>query len=379
MRVEIPDEFTDSKDEFVQFSLPNFVLLMDEFIKIAENLQAEVPNMLGVYDHLGIVGIGGSQVQPLIFNPLSRVSVSHLEVPDPYILRKFMNREVKKTRILYISRSGTTKEVLSHISYLQNFPSLVVTNGGPLLEIANELGFSVLKVSYDVSGRFAIQNELGIVPMVAMGLDPVEFLNALKASYNTNFKEDSIADRLAICLYNLEKSGIAKMRICTSGIYPRGLGILFTQLVNESTPKKETDLLDSSLHFMPRGAHSDLQRWYGGKKDSFLFSFVCNDYTADVIAPVCPPQISELIPGSNLSISAGTNLNITSRAVEDTFPGPVIKIILEKDTLTETALCVGFLHALTVRLCQLKESNPFDQPAVQKYKDRASDIYETLI
>ncbi|MFW9996937.1 MAG: hypothetical protein ACFFD4_33150 [Candidatus Odinarchaeota archaeon] len=375
MKVFLPEyEIEESKEEFPPFSIPDFVTLMEEFIGIAKPLKNDIPTILGSYDNLGIVGIGGSQVQALVLRPHTEVAVTHLEVPDPYILSNLVNLDTDRTRILYISRSGTTKEVLSFVPFLQRFSSLVVTNGGALLEIANELDFPVVKVSHDVSGRFAIQNELGIVPMIAMGIDPVEFLTSLKDGYEEYFKESSAADRAATCIYYLEKSSIAKMRICTSGYYLQGLGILLTQLVNESTPKKETDTLDSSLHFMPRGAHSDLQRWYGGKKDSFLFSLVCESYGSDITSPSYPPSISDLIPG--LSISASTNLNITSHAVEDTFPGPVFRLVLDKDSLAETARCVGFLHALTVRLCQLKQSNPFDQPAVQKYKDRATYIYQ---
>jgi glucose-6-phosphate isomerase len=74
----------------------------------------------------------------------------------------------------------------------------------------------------------------------------------------------------------------------------------------------------------------------------------------------------------------GDHLNITSHAIEDTFPGPVIKLILEKNSLEEVATAVGFLHTVIIRLCQLKGANPFDQPAVQEYKNRAAELYKKL-
>jgi glucose-6-phosphate isomerase len=374
MRIQLPEDVKTSIDKTIDFGIPNFVQNMDNFLEIAKDLKKRVPSILGSYEHLGIVGIGGSQVQPLVFSPHKTVSVTHLEVPDPYILKQ-LPKNSENTRILYISRSGTTKEVLSFVPYLMKYKSLAVTNGGFLIEIAKKLGWDILKVSYDVSGRFAIQNELGIVPMIAMGLDPEIFLSNLKQSYDENFKEGSLADKTATQIFNLEKKDIAKARILTSGIYPQGLGILLLQLLNESAPKKKTDKIDASLHFMPRGAHSDLQRWYGGVKDSFVISLRCDTYEKDMIPP--SNDLGDLVPGS--TISAAENLNITSKAVEDTFPGAVFRIIAEKDTIDETAKVIGFLHALTVRLCQLKGSNPFNQPAVQKYKERATEIYQELL
>lgn len=382
MKIVLPQEAEESKKinskALKYFLKPEFteLLQMDKFITISKILKEKIPKILGDFKYLGIVGIGGSQVQPLILNVHSKKKIFHLESPDPYSdFKTILNKDKSDTRILYLSRSGITKEVLSFIPYLKDFMSLAVTNGGSLLKIAEKLNFPIIKVSYDISGRFAIANELGIIPMIAMGIDPTRFLSSLKQSYNDNFKIGSVADKTAIKIYNLEKT-YPKMKILTSGLYPSGLGILFTQLINESTPKKETDSLDSSLHPMPRSAHSDVQRWYGGIKDSFVFSILCNKFENDICPKEIKEDISDLIPGINKK--AGIHLNITSKAVEDTFPGPVFKIILENDSLEELAYTIGYLHAVTVRLCQLKGSDPFNQPAVQKYKEKATDIYNNL-
>ena len=358
------------------FTTPDFVNHMDEFIKVATDIKAKVKEVLGNYTNLGIVGIGGSQVQPLVLSPHSTKHLTHLEVPDPYVLNDFIKNDPSNTRVLYLSRSGTTKEVLSFIPFLSQFESLVVTNGGNLKKISEELNIPVIPVSFDVSGRYAIQNELGIIPMIAMGIDPVEFLTSLKQGYKTFFESNSLAEQIAFLIYELESQKISKMRILTSGSYPQGLGILFTQLINESVPKHPDDEIDASLHHMPRGAHSDLQRWYGGKQDSYVFSILCEHYSSDSFPDKNLTKIKDLIP--SLTLPAGNHLNITSKAVEDTFPGKVIKVILENDSISELANCVSFLHAVTVKLCQIKGSDPFNQPAVQQYKDRASEIYKTI-
>ncbi|MHA1228068.1 MAG: hypothetical protein ACTSR2_12785 [Candidatus Hodarchaeales archaeon] len=376
MKIILPEGYKETPDRHPEFETPDFVNLMDKFIERAHQLEKNIPKVLGGYDHLGIVGIGGSQVQPFVFEPHAKVSVTHLEVPDPYVLNKLYNHDSSETRIIYCSRSGSTKEVLSFIPFLLDYESLVVTNGDPLLKIANELGWLRVSVSHDISGRFAIQNELGIVPMIAMGLDSVEFLSSLKKGYKNYFKRGSTAETAAVQFYNLEKNGLAKVRILPSGFFTKGLGILFTQLINESVPKNENDLIDASLHIMPRGAHSDLQRWYGAVKDSFIFTMSCEKYDEDVESIAVPKFLKNLVPG--IKAKAGQHLNITTKAVEDTFPGPVFRMKVENDSISETAQAVSFLHALTVRLAQLKGSNPFDQPAVQQYKERASQIYKKL-
>ena len=357
------------------FTTPDFVNHMDEFIKVATDIKAKVKELLGNYTNLGIVGIGGSQVQPYILTPHSTKAITHLEVPDPYVLKDFIKNDPSNTRVLYLSRSGTTKEVLSFVPFLSHFKSLVVTNGGNLKKISEELNIPVIPVSFDVSGRYSIQNELGIIPMIAMGIDPVEFLTSLKQGYKKFFESNSLAEQVAFLIYELESKKISKMRILTSGSYPEGLGILFTQLINESVPKHKDDVIDASLHIMPRSAHSDVQRWYGGKEDSFVFSIRCEQYSSDSF-PENLTSIKALVP--SLTLPAGNHLNITSKAVEDTFPGKVIKVILENDSISELANCVSFLHAVTVKLCQIKGSDPFNQPAVQQYKNRASEIYKAI-
>jgi glucose-6-phosphate isomerase len=374
MKIGFPKEYSEIEGELPSFQIPEFVPLMDQFIKRAEQLKPKIESALGSYNQLGIVGIGGSQVQPYVFSPFASVYVTHLEVPDPYVVKKFLLSDPESTRVLYLSRSGATKEILSFIPYLSHYPSMVVTNGDPLLKVANEFGWFFITVSHDVSGRFAIQNELGVVPMIAMGLDPKKFLSSLKKSYKNNFKQNSLADQTATCLYNFEKSNFSKIRILPSGFFPQGLGILLTQLINESAPKRNEDTIDASLHSMPRSAHSDVQRWFGGAADSAIFSISSAKYEEDHPPSDYPKFLKKLIPG--LKADMGQHLNITSHAIEDTFPGPVIKLILEKDSLEECANTVGFLHAVIIRLCQIKGSNPFDEPAVIEYKNRATKLYK---
>ena len=191
MKITIPENVAELPQEMDSFILPEFVNKMDEFISRAKQLKKNLPNVLGDYSHLGIVGIGGSQVQPLVFKAHATVSTTHLEVPDPYILKTFLEADKKNTRVIYCSRSGTTNEVLSFIPYLLDYESLVVTNGGALLEVANQFGWSIVSVTHDISGRFANQNELGIVPMIAMGLDPEE-------DKDVDFKEHLNPDSLHV-------------------------------------------------------------------------------------------------------------------------------------------------------------------------------------
>jgi len=88
MKIAIPHEYKDPQEDLPPFLIPDFVKLMPQFIKRAQQLKEKILNTLGSYQHLGIVGIGGSQVQPYVFRPLTDKDVTHLEVPDPYIFKK---------------------------------------------------------------------------------------------------------------------------------------------------------------------------------------------------------------------------------------------------------------------------------------------------
>ena len=86
--------------------IPDFIKKMNEFISRAKQLKTSIPKVMGEYKHLGIVGIGGSQVQPLVFRPHASIPTTHLEVPDPYILNTFLTNKDLSDRI---SKKGKEK------------------------------------------------------------------------------------------------------------------------------------------------------------------------------------------------------------------------------------------------------------------------------
>lgn len=359
---------------------PEFVEKMPYFIQRASELKSEVASISPIYlelvENYVNSGIGGSGVYAKILRHLTTIRCIVVGVPSPESCERIRNLPPKKSIKGLISRSGQTKEILAQFQFQDDIPMIAVTNGGILGDICEILEIPTIPVTEDVSGRFSVMNELGVVPMILMGLDPVAFLTELQKNYKTYFNGDSPAAIFAQRIIALESRGeYHRVIFSNTGESSEDLARLPLQLLNESYPKDPSVILSAHLHPMPDSAHSDAQRWYGGRHDGMFVSLRIDRSAKDTLGSF-DPRIRDLIPGKG-SVSALEHLNATTIAIEETFPGPIARICLEEMSISEVTAWIAFWHAVTYYMCEIKGFSYGDQPHVDAYKERTTKFYQS--
>lgn len=144
----------------------------------AENL--EPADTSGDYQHLVLVGMGGSSLAPEVFSlELGRGKLRVLDTTSPAaILRVTSEVDPDETLFIVASKSGTTLETLSHFAHFwslvpdgNNF--IAITDpGSPLESLAHEHGFSHVYLNPpDIGGRYSALSQFGLIPAALDGAD----------------------------------------------------------------------------------------------------------------------------------------------------------------------------------------------------------------
>ncbi|CAN5656148.1 hypothetical protein BH10ACT3_BH10ACT3_09500 [soil metagenome] len=165
-------------------SWPRWALAADEIVEGANHAD------LGNIDHVLILGMGGSSLFPEV---LARTFVPGegfpelivLDTTDPAaVLRTAALCDPERTFVVAASKSGSTVETRSHLSYFWQRHPLgpsfgVVTDPGSALEaLATERGFRVIAHGVpEIGGRFSALTAFGMLPAALMGIDGDDLLD----------------------------------------------------------------------------------------------------------------------------------------------------------------------------------------------------------
>ncbi|MEE8137988.1 MAG: hypothetical protein V3T81_03820 [Thermoanaerobaculia bacterium] len=136
-----------------------------------------------------LLGMGGSSLAPEVFERTFGSAPGHpnlriLDTTHPEAIRSLAESlDPATTSFLVSSKSGTTTETLSLLSYFwewaaEDLPEpggrfVAITDGGsPLAELAEERAFrAVLQAPSEVGGRFSALSHFGLAPAAILGID----------------------------------------------------------------------------------------------------------------------------------------------------------------------------------------------------------------
>jgi len=296
--------------------------------------------------------------------------------------------DAKKRVVLnVISKSGTTTETVALFTFLieimKQLPEyrdhIVVTTdkGSKLWDTARQEGYHMLEIPKNVGGRYSVFTPVGLFPLALLGIDIQELIKgAVHAmSYCLKDGKKNPAALGAVALWQYSKKG---KRIHDSFLFSQqleSLGKWYRQLLAESCGK-ENNLrnrkvnagITPTVSIGSTDLHSMGQLYLDGPQDK-ITTFIELDKQEEVYIP----------NNKNLALLVD---NIQGRTMKD-----IMKAILDgtaesykkqkmpfmRITLTDTTeKTIGELMMMkmleTVYLASLLDINPFDQPAVEKYK-----------
>lgn len=312
-----------------------------------------------------VIGIGGSDLaSKAVWQAISQhqkkdKQAFFLEAPDEreYAeiaeLLKQKKSKPEDFAIITISKSGKTEETLTTFNkifelFVAKFGEtvnercvIVSTKESPLWQLGNDKNIKCLEWEGDVGGRFSAFTIAHTTVLTILDLDTGQFIQGSKDGGMGKSKIE--ADKLAQEIFENHKSGLNILDFFIFNSELEDLGKWCRQLIGESL-----GLLTPTVSLGPTDLHSMLELYLGGPKTRFTI-FV--------------RSLSEI--DETLNESAYQNVVKAYRDAELPFMTYEIQKIDERN-LGEF---MAFMIAMTLELARLLEVNPYDQPAVENYKN----------
>ncbi|MEK7669041.1 MAG: hypothetical protein AAB350_00400 [Patescibacteria group bacterium] len=317
-----------------------------------------------------VVGIGGSDLaSKAVWNAMTlhksniEKKIFFLESPsareyeeiDGLVKNEITNLD--EIVLITISKSGATMETLEtfHKTFdilsekfgepIKDRVIIISTEDSPLWKLAEQK--EIEKIAWDegVGGRFSAFTTPHITVLSVAGIDTNTFIEGGKemAKKCEENSENNSAKELAKNIFENYKREINILDFFIFNSELEDLGKWCRQLIAESLAT-----LTPTVSIGPTDLHSMLELYLGGPKNRFTI-FI--------------KSLRE-IEGS---INESAYENVTLAYGKATLP--FIKYEMSETNEKELGMFMAFMMETTIELAKLLEVNPYDQPAVEKYKE----------
>ena len=322
-------------------------------------------NKLKSFKTIAVIGMGGSSLgSEAIYSFLKhkiKKNVLFLNNIDDIKIKEIQNQK-KRKKILFIiiSKSGSTIETLSNLKTLKivkkNSKHILIISekkNNKLFVLAKKNNLHFIEHKKFIGGRYSILTEVGIVPLILMGLNAKKFRENILNIFNT--KNRNLIRENSLILSRLMNKKQFKTIVFLNYI-PQLNKFLFwlQQLISESLGKKGKGFLPI-ISPAPKDHHSMLQLYLDGPKDKIFYIFSASKKSLYKITTKDLEQIKE------------AQKNAVIKSLKDKkIPFREFKI----KSFTEETLSELFSYFMTeiVITAKLANVNPYDQPAVEQVK-----------
>ncbi len=225
------------------------------------------------YERICVVGLGGSSLGTKALAHACGVrNMDFLDNVDPAFVQEYINTApLTKTLFFIVSKSGETVEVdaLSRILLAKKIDSKLIigiseNENSSLMTLLKKYGVtSIFKCSADVPGRFSVLTPVGLLPILASGIDVfallkhlnnVDILSAVKLAYVTGWHYQHDKNILPLFIYSEALNYFADWYI---------------QLLSESIGKKRNIGITPLKAVGVKDQHAQLQLFLDGPLDKF--------------------------------------------------------------------------------------------------------------
>jgi glucose-6-phosphate isomerase len=340
-----------------------------------------------------VLGTGGSSLggqalaDLLPFGAVRRPRVLFFDNPDPIRYAEALGSvDLKTTRFLAISKSGSTAETLMQTfaaaealrgagggKYLaQHFAMITETRPSPLRNFAESIDCPILEHPPGIGGRYSVLSIVGLLPAILMGLDAQAVRagarSVLSAARAGTLGPSSPAAGAALHFALTRESKLKETVLWAYSDRLKTFGAWWRQLWAESLGKGGQGTTPIAA-VGPVDQHSQLQLFLDGPGGS-LFTFLVPEVAGQ------GPTVSSA-DGKAFGVSylggrpLGDLVHAEARATAETLSrrGRPVRIV-RLPLVDESAMGALFMHFMleTIVMGRLMGVDPFDQPAVEEGK-----------
>ncbi len=360
------------EDHQSSINLPNDKKILGEVKKVVKKKLAINPS------YLVVIGIGGSNLGTIaiqeavlgkLYNQLNpKIKILYADTVDSdsiAAIKKIVKN--KKSIINVISKSGTTTETIENFKALlplvKNKNQVVITTdkNSKLWHRAKNEGFDILEIPRKVGGRYSVFSAVGLFPLAMLGVNIDKLLSGAtdmkKRCLNTNINSNPAAILSALSYSQHNKGKIIQDMFLFSNDL-ESIGKWNRQLVAESIGKRKDAGITPTVSIGSTDLHSIAQLYLAGPRDKFT-EFISIDKTNT------PSKKLDTIMDAILK---GTKAALKKRKL------PFTHITLPNKSEHSIGQLLQLKMIETIFLGHLLNINPFDQPAVEAYKEETRRI-----
>lgn len=332
--------------------------------------------------HFVVLGMGGSSVGTrAIASFLGIKNIDFLDNISTTLFNEILEKiSLQKTLFILVSKSGNTIECISYFRILCDELNLSVDElkhhfigicmqQSKLYEFLQTNEIMHFDLGENVSGRFSVLSNVGLVPLYLAGADVKSIINGAKACMSDTLAREHIINLAYTLTTKMINKNYVLFTYCEE---LRHFNEWFVQLVAESLGKYKgnirTGITPISL-IGPKDQHSFLQLIIEGPKDKFVeFIRIKPSENSPKIKPI---KGLENLENQSVGHSLDELLYAQSKSCLDAIKTEGINTsLIELDS--KSAYNIGYLiyyYELVVAACGLMMGiNTYNQPGVESAK-----------
>jgi len=377
--------------------------------KAVREIKKYALSVRGKYDHIVVLGIGGSalgttclrkSLQHLYQHELPKQTLPRLHVldnVDPVLVREVQDiLNLKRTLFVVVSKSGKTPETLSHFLYFRNqilrkkltlknhFVFVTGSQDNPLRRIGNSEDIHVIAHG-PVGGRFAVLSSVGLLPAALIGIDILGLLKGAremrKRFVSTSF-EKNYPFQVATVQYLLAKRGKTINVMMPYAQKLASFADWYRQLLAESTGKeKDRNGKKVNVGITPVKAlgatdqHSQTQLYNEGPHDKLIMFIRVKDLSKKVSIPNPYKNEESLryLKGASFNALIDAEYRGTAQAFT-TYKRPNMTVSIGKVDAYHLGQLFMLFEGATAFLGEFWNIDAFNQPGVELAKVLTREI-----
>lgn len=402
------DQFSDYSSkigtylEKIHARAQGFYSIVDDQ-SIVDEIQQYADSVKGRFDHIVVLGIGGSALGTLCIQQslghlltMQRDNAPQLHVIDnidPQLLTDLESViDYSKTLFIVATKSGGTPETLALYFYFRKKLTdqgldhtehcIFITDPqkGLLRKISTEEGVKAFAVPENVGGRFSVLTAVGLVPAALIGIDISALLAGGREMRDLFLSEDfekNLPYQLAVIQYLL-----AQKDKCMTVIMPYSQRLIrfadwYRQLLAESIGKEKNNAGEVvNVGLTPINAlgvtdqHSQSQLYNEGPHDKFFIFIDVENLGPKLEIPALYPDVDQVnyLHGVDFAHLMKTELDATEQSFTDN-NRPTLRLTIDQVDEKNLGSLFMFFEASIAFLGEFFDIDAFDQPGVELAKN----------
>ncbi len=330
-----------------------------------------------------VIGIGGSNLGTIALfealkgklnNQINSKKIYFADTTDPDYLNSIIKiLKNKKTLINIITKSGTTLETIANFEVISkqlkvNKKYIVVTTdyNSKLYNLAKNKKYNILEIPKNIIGRYSVFSSVSLFPLSLLDINIRELINGALDMQKKCLNKKILKNQAAISavILFLKRKPIYDNFFFSNDL--ESLGKWYRQLLAESTGKNNKGITPI-ISIGTTDLHSMAQLYLDGPRDKFTTFTTINKFNSEITIN------SKDFRTKKFSLI----LNKIAKAVKLTYKKknlPFTEIILQDKSEYSLGQFLQFKMFETLYLAKLMNINPFDQPAIELYKEEVKKL-----